>query len=255
MNRTEENAFFGIPLWLFAIGATAVLWRSVVVRAAALLVLVTSWLSLGSEITLDHQPVPLPPLWPLVSRLPLFDSLLATRFTLIAVPGFAVLLVVALDRALTPRRAYAVAGRSLHPQLPLVVTVTAVAVALAPVVPTRLWVDPRPPVPVFFTSGSWEKYVDDGSVLAVPPPTSSTCGPSTGRRPRGGGSRSSRATSSGLMAVAAAPGCVGHLGAASRSGWPKSSSTKWHDRRPRSRSATFEMTWRFGRSMSLSSPA
>lgn len=170
MNRTEENAFFGIPLWLFAIGATAVLWRSVVVRAAALLVLVTSWLSLGSEITLDHHSVPLPPLWPLVSRLPLFDSLLATRFTLIAVPGFAVLLVVALDRALTPRRAYAVAGRSLHPQLHLVVTVTAVAVALAPVVPTRLWVDQRPPVPVFFTSGSWEKYVDDGSVLAVPPP-------------------------------------------------------------------------------------
>ena len=169
MNRTGENAFFGIPLWLFAIGATAVLWRSVVVRAAALLVLVTSWLSLGSEITLDHQPVPLPPLWPLVSGChsstpswppgsPSSRSRVRRVAGRRARPRAHTTPCVCRRRPLAP------------PAAALVVTVTAVAVALAPVVPTRLWVDQRPPVPVFFTSGSWEKYVDDGSVLAVPPP-------------------------------------------------------------------------------------
>jgi DivIVA domain-containing protein len=171
MNRTEENAFFGIPLWFFAIGVTALLWRRPVVRAAAILVVLTTWLSLGTEVTLHGRPAPLPELWLLVEHLPLFDSLLPTRFTLIAVPGFAVLVVVALDTALRARTKPAYAARGLPPGtgLPLAVGL-AVAVALAPLVPTRLWADPRPSVPAFFTSGDWREFVSDGSVLAVPPP-------------------------------------------------------------------------------------
>lgn len=175
MNRTEENAFFGVPLWLLAAAITGWQWPRPVVRAAALLVLVTSWISLGSDIRLHGQPVPLPGLWPVVSHLPLFDGLIATRFTLIAVPGFAVLVVVALDRAIRGRQAADVApatsrAGTVPPTARLAVVALASVVALAPIVPTRLQADPRPVVPSFFASGAWRDWVDDGSVLAIPPP-------------------------------------------------------------------------------------
>ncbi|MFN8045502.1 MAG: DivIVA domain-containing protein [Dermatophilaceae bacterium] len=164
MNRTEENAFFGIPLWLLAIGIVGWQWRRPVVRAAAVLVVVSTWISLGSKVTLHGERVPVPGLWSQVRHLPLFDGLLATRFTLIAVPGFAVLVVVALDVALRRWRGptpYAV---------PLAVVGLGTAVALATIAPTPLVADPRPAVPRFFTSGAWAQYVDEGAVLAVPPP-------------------------------------------------------------------------------------
>lgn len=177
MNRTEENAFFGIPIWPL-LGALVVLLRHrAIARAAAGLVLVGVWLSLGTEVTLHGAPTPIPAIWPLVSHLPLFESLIATRFGLIVTPGMAILLALGIDGAI--RRASAVArgqrvgkdsGASVPPWAPVAFVGTAVAVALAPMVPTRLWADPRPPVPAFFTDGLWRQQVTGGAVLAVPPP-------------------------------------------------------------------------------------
>ncbi len=166
MNRTEENSFFGVALWVAAAATVVTLWRSVVVRALAAVVVVTCWLSLGEEVTLHGVPVGMPGPWALLEKVPVVENVLPTRFALVALPALAVLLALGVEgmrRAVD--RYVGVRGPGLA--LGLVVG----ALALLPVVPTPLVVDPRPAVPAFFTDGLWRDHVDDGgSVLAAPPP-------------------------------------------------------------------------------------
>lgn len=173
MNRTEENAFFGIPLWIVLLVIVVTQWRSALVRSMTVVVIVTSWLSLGTEVTLYAKPTPIPSIWPLLAHLPLVDSLLPTRLTLVTAPAMATVLVVGLEAAArwirgAPTLAHGAGWARGRARLALVAA--GVLVGLLPVFPTRLWADPRPGVPEFFTQGTWRHYVDDGSVLAVPPP-------------------------------------------------------------------------------------
>ncbi|MGL4178512.1 MAG: hypothetical protein ACRCSN_20840, partial [Dermatophilaceae bacterium] len=166
MNRTEENSFFGIPVWIAVAATAGALWRSVVVRTLVVVVLLTCWLSLGEEIVVYGEATGVPGPWAVVERLPVIQDVLPTRLTLVAVPALAALLALGVEvlrRAVhrrTGRRIVALAGGG------------AVAlVALAPMTPTPLIAEPRDPVPAFFTGGEWEQWVDDGgSVLAAPPP-------------------------------------------------------------------------------------
>ncbi len=166
MNRTEENSFFGIPLWVAAGATLVLLWRSVVVRALAAVVVLACWLSLGEEVTLHGVPLGIPGPWAVLEHLPVVENVLPTRFALVALPALGVLLALGVEggrRAVD--RYVGVRGPGLA--LGLVVGV----LALLPVVPTPLVVDPRPVVPAFFTDGLWRDHVDDGgSVLAAPPP-------------------------------------------------------------------------------------
>ncbi|QKE83954.1 DivIVA domain-containing protein [Arthrobacter sp. NEB 688] len=166
MNRTEENSFFGVALWV-AVGATVLaLWRSVVVRALAAVVLVPCWLSLGEEPTLDATTLGVPGPWALLEHVPVVQNVLPTRFTLVALPVLGVLLALGVEHL---RRA--VDRLADQPGPGLLLGVAAGVVALLPVVPTPLVVEPRPVVPAFFTQGTWREHVDPGgSVLAVPPP-------------------------------------------------------------------------------------
>ncbi|GIL37546.1 DivIVA domain-containing protein [Phycicoccus sp. DTK01] len=166
MNRTEENSFFGVALWV-AVGLTVVaLWRSVVVRALAAVVVVTCWLSLGEEVTLHGTALGIPGPWALLELVPVVQNVLPTRFTLVALPVLGVLLALGVEHL---RRA--VDRLAEQPGPGLAIGLAAGVVALLPVVPTPLVVDPRPVVPAFFTQGAWRDHVDDGgSVLAVPPP-------------------------------------------------------------------------------------
>ncbi len=169
MNRTEENAFLGIGLWLVAVGVLIALRRRPVVQALGVLVLVSVWLSLGTEITWEKNLSGLPSLWALAERLPVVDNILPTRFTLVTVPALAALLALGIDTITRRARrgGYAVAGG-------LVAAVVA-AVALAQVVPTRVSVQPRPAVPELFAEGLWRDYVTTGSVLVVPAPWIGDC--------------------------------------------------------------------------------
>ncbi|MBR7742961.1 hypothetical protein KC207_06635 [Phycicoccus sp. BSK3Z-2] len=165
MNRTEENAFFGVPLWLAAGLVTVVLWRVVLVRALAAVVLVSCWLSLGEELTLHGTPLGIPGPGVLLEQVPVVENVLPTRFALVALPAFAALLALGVEAV---RRAV---DAWLGDEGPgVLVCVLAGAVALAPLVPTPLVVDPRDPVPAFFADGTWQEHVDDGAVLAAPPP-------------------------------------------------------------------------------------
>ncbi|MGL5851747.1 MAG: hypothetical protein ACRCZD_13290, partial [Phycicoccus sp.] len=84
MNRTEENSFFGIPLWLAAAATAGVLWRSVVARTLAAVVVLTCWLSLGEEIVVHGRSTGVPGPWAVVERLPVVQDVLPTRLTLVA---------------------------------------------------------------------------------------------------------------------------------------------------------------------------
>lgn len=166
MNRTEENSFFGVPLWVAAAATVAVLWRSGAVRALAVVVVVTCWLSLGEEVTLHGTALGIPGPWALLEHVPVIENVLPTRFALVALPALAALLALGADAV---RRAVDRALGDTGPGVALGVAVG--ALVLLPVVPTPLVVDPRSPMPSFFSDGSWERYVDDGgSILAAPPP-------------------------------------------------------------------------------------
>lgn len=174
MNRTEENAFFGIPLWLLAGVITVVLIRRPVVRALAVLAVVVCWLSLGVEVLLRGRPTGIPSLWTLFDELPVLENVLPTRFAMIAIPALAGLIAVGIDAAyraspLGERDAEEVDLPAWHPRVGGWIAAAAAAFAILPILPTPLQVDHRPIVPTFFTGDAWRDWSHGGSILAVPP--------------------------------------------------------------------------------------
>ncbi|MFC7487657.1 hypothetical protein ACOCJ7_16050 [Knoellia sp. CPCC 206453] len=174
MNRTEENAFFGVPLWLLATVIVLALIRRPGVQALAAVVVVTSWLSLGEEVLLRGQPTGMPSLWSLFDGFPVLENVLPTRFAMIAVPAFAGLVAIGIDAAMkaspfSADDAYELDLPTWQPRVGGWIVTAAAVVALLPVAPTALQVDPRPAVPSFFTGGAWRDWSHGGSILAVPP--------------------------------------------------------------------------------------
>lgn len=174
MNRTEENAFFGVPLWLLAAVIALALIRRPVVQALAAVVILATWLSLGEEVLLHGKPTGIPSLWSLFDGLPVLENVLPTRFAMIAVPAFAGLIALGIDAAMkaSPFSADGADELDLPTWQPRVggwIVTAAAVVALLPVAPTALQVDPRPTVPAFFTGGAWRDWSHGGSILAVPP--------------------------------------------------------------------------------------
>ena len=164
MNRTEENSFFGIPLLLAALATTVLLWRRVLVRVLAAVVVVACWLSLGEEVTLHGVATGIPGPWALLEHLPVVENVLPTRLALVAVPALGALLALGAEEVRVRVGRYA--G---HAAVGLGVAGVAAGLVLLPVVPTPLVVDPRPPMPAFFADGTWQGFVDEGgSVLAAP---------------------------------------------------------------------------------------
>ena len=166
MNRTEENSFFGVPLLLAALAVTVVLWRMVLVRALAAVVVVACWLSLGEEVTLHGVATGIPGPWALLELVPVVQNVLPTRIALVAVPALGALLALGMEEVRVR------AGRSAgHAGVGLAVAAVAAGLVLLPVVPTPLVVDERAPMPEFFADGTWRDWVDEGgSVLAAPAP-------------------------------------------------------------------------------------
>ncbi len=166
MNRTEENSFFGIPLLVAAAVVVVVLWRRTLVQALGAVVLVSCWLSLGEEVTLNGTATGIPGPWALLEQLPVIENVLPTRFTLVAVPALGALLALGLEEV---RRL--VARYAGHAGAGLAVSSLVALVVLLPVIPTPLLVDQRAPMPAFFSDGTWRDWVDEGgSVLAAPGP-------------------------------------------------------------------------------------
>ncbi|WP_086821767.1 hypothetical protein [Allokutzneria sp. NRRL B-24872] len=156
MNRTEENAFFGWPLVIFVIVIAIVLWRVLTVRTIALTTAVMAMLSLGAVVVV-HGTETVPGPWALLGQLPLFESVLPSRFAMACVPLIGLLLAHGTDH---------LAGLGRY----RVLWFGMITAVLLPIAPTPLDANGRPAPPEFFASGMWRDYVDDGSVVIAPLP-------------------------------------------------------------------------------------
>ncbi|MEV5647849.1 glycosyl transferase [Nocardia sp. NPDC052254] len=175
INPTEENAFFGWPLLVLVAGTSAWLWRRRepehrLVRAVAAVIVAFTILSLGVSLRIERTDTGITLPWHWLDQVPLLNTVLETRFTLAAVPAIAVVLALATQRMLDYARA---STADIRP----VIWFVAMALALVPLVPTVLPVTHREPTPQFFTDGTVDRYVDDGSVVIAPPPTRLDAGP------------------------------------------------------------------------------
>jgi hypothetical protein len=154
----EENTFFGAPLLIAAGVIAAWLWRRhVAVRALTAVAVVFAVLALGRTVVagghtvFQHGPMSV------LNHVPLFDSVVPTRFGLALIPVLAVLLAFSVDAAATASRSWLRYGWTL-----------VLVAALLPIAPWPVQAARATPVPGFFTSGQWRQYVgDDQSVFAV----------------------------------------------------------------------------------------
>ncbi|MEU6719073.1 dolichyl-phosphate beta-glucosyltransferase [Nonomuraea sp. NPDC046802] len=156
LNPTEQNAFFGWPLLALTAGVVWWLRRLPAVPALGAVTLAAMVLSLGPEIVVGGTPTGVPGPWLAMSRLPLFESVLESRLTMVCVPAIGALLALAADRV--PAR----------PPARLLLCL-ALAEALLPVAPTPIVAADRPPVPAFFAQGLWREYVRPGRAVVTAP--------------------------------------------------------------------------------------
>ncbi|MET8426409.1 DUF6541 family protein [Nocardia sp. NPDC004860] len=164
INPTEENSYFGWPLWIVVTVAVALMWRERAVRAAAAVIVTFTVLSLGATLMIGHHNTGITLPWQRLEDVPLLNSVLESRFTMAAIPAIALILALATQRALDYWKVSATDWRPLA-------LFGALAFALLPLTPTILPAVQRPPTPDFFADGTVRQYVSHGSVVVAPPPT------------------------------------------------------------------------------------
>ncbi|UXY37532.1 glycosyltransferase family 2 protein [Streptomyces albidocamelliae] len=158
VNRLEQNAFYGWPLAGLALVIAVRLWHRALVKALVCTAIGGAVLSMGPRIQVPGTHIVLPGPWRLILDLPLFGSVIESRFGMVCAPVLGVLVALAVDRITA----------SSEPRLKAAGLV-AVAAALLPIVPTPYPVNVRPAVPDFIADGTWRRYVDEGqTVVPVP---------------------------------------------------------------------------------------
>ncbi|MFD6453811.1 glycosyl transferase [Nocardia sp. NPDC060220] len=172
INPTEDNTYFGWPLLLLVAAAVFYLRRERIVRAAVIVGVVFTTLSMGIVMSFDgvvrfgegeYSMIPMP--WLAFGWISPLNGMIESRLAMIAIPAIAIVLVLGTQRAIESLRTAATRRRP-------VAWFCALAFALLPIAPTVLPVTERPQTPTFFADGTVRQYVSDGSVVIVPPPTS-----------------------------------------------------------------------------------
>jgi hypothetical protein len=109
--------------------------------------------------------------WGLVERLPLLDTLIVSRLSIIAIPFLALILCTVVARA-------TVAGPDRTPQARRTgrYVLLAAVLALMTVVPVPLTAGTVPPIPHFITAGTWRETITPNSVVMTVPMTMSNGG-------------------------------------------------------------------------------
>ncbi|MFG2194914.1 glycosyltransferase family 2 protein [Streptomyces sp. NPDC048639] len=178
LNPTEQNAFYGWPLVSLLLVVTVVLWDRVAVRALTWTGLMAALLSLGAQIPLPWTDAITPGPWWIFDRLPLFESVIESRYAMVCAPVIGMLLALAwtvvAETAAETRRAGADEERDRRHRA-LVIRVAggvALVAALLPIVPRPLETVERPAVPRLVADGTWRSYVEPGrSLVPVPLPS------------------------------------------------------------------------------------
>jgi hypothetical protein len=174
---SEQNTFYGWGLTVLVIIIVASLWRRAAVRSLAITGVVFVLLSLGQHVVVDGGPAGISGPWRLLADLPLLDSVVPTRLSLVVIPIVGVLLAFFVEWLVIdggPRAGSAdggdVVAKARRFWTPLrVMGVGALVVALLPIAPTPLPVSARQPTPRFFSTGAWRGSVPEGSTVGVLP--------------------------------------------------------------------------------------
>jgi hypothetical protein len=167
-NPAEENAFFGWGLVILFCGLVVWMRRSVAVVTLAAIALLFAAMSLGPRIFLDGINTGVPGIWSVLHSVPVLNSAVPTRWAMAIAPVVGIVLALGCQRAADLVKAQPSARGPVR-----VAMITAVAMALVPLVPTPLQTTPMAPVPAFVTSGMWKQYVDENhTVVALPLPDS-----------------------------------------------------------------------------------
>ncbi|WP_432972478.1 hypothetical protein [Dactylosporangium sp. CA-233914] len=95
---TEENTFFGWPLLGLLAAAAVALWRQKAARALIITAVVFAALSLGTVVRYKGEETGYHGPWEWVHQLPLFDSVVPTRLSLVIAPLVGVVLAMLVDR-------------------------------------------------------------------------------------------------------------------------------------------------------------
>jgi hypothetical protein len=168
-NASEQNAFFGWGLVILFFGLIAWMRRNVAVVTLGAVALLFAAMSLGPRIYLNGINTGVPGIWSVLHSVPVLNSAVPTRWALAIAPVVGILLALGCQRASDLVKAQPSARGPVR-----VAMITAVAMALVPLVPTPLETAPMAPVPEFVTSGAWKQYVDDNhTVVSLPLPDSS----------------------------------------------------------------------------------
>ncbi|WP_410869619.1 hypothetical protein [Nocardia sp. A7] len=144
INPTEDNTYFGWPLLLLVAVAAYFLRRERIVRAAGIVIVVFTALSLGIVLSFDgvvrfgdgdFAMVPMP--WLAFGWIPPLNGIIESRFAMVAIPAIAIILALGTQRAIDSRRTSATMRRPAA-------WFGALTLALLPIAPTMVPVTERP---------------------------------------------------------------------------------------------------------------
>jgi hypothetical protein len=168
-NPAEENAFFGWGLVVLFFGLLVWMRRRLAVVTLGGVALLFAAMSLGPRIFINGLNTGFPGIWAVLHRVPVLDSAVPTRWAMAIAPVVGIVLALGVQRATDLVKAQPAARGPVR-----VAMITAVAMALVPLVPTPLQTAPMAATPEFVTSGAWKQFVDDDHTLvALPLPDSS----------------------------------------------------------------------------------
>jgi hypothetical protein len=168
-NPAEENAFFGWGLVILFAGLVFWMRRRAAIVSLAGIALLFAAMSLGPRVFLNGINTGVPGIWSVLHSVPVLNSAVPTRWAMAIAPVIGIVLALGCQRAIDLVRTQPSARGPVR-----VAMITAVAMALVPLIPTPLQTTPMAPVPEFVTSGAWRQYVDDNhTVVALPLPDSS----------------------------------------------------------------------------------
>jgi hypothetical protein len=196
----EYLAYLGVPLIIVLVVASIRFWRLPVIRALAVTWLVTEVFSLGGTLLAaghEYGWIKLPWYW--VQSLPLLQSVIPDRFSIVADGAAAALLAFAIDAAVPVAAALAatgqrglasewpvpggfasLAGRVLASigRRPLAVVMPCAVLAILPLIPRPLPDTAATPLPAGWTTVFAELHLPaDAPVLVVPIPQASFTSP------------------------------------------------------------------------------
>ncbi len=168
-NVTEENTFYGWPLVILVPLMVAFLWRTrLAARLAGIAIVVYFVLSLGTHVMINGRDTGLQGPWALLRLVPPFDLTMSTRLSLVLIPLIGLVLALFADRLWSRPTGKHVRWQPMA-VIARVVGTLALVVALAPIAPTKLPTMATPPLPTFFTSGTWREHLPAGTTI-VPAP-------------------------------------------------------------------------------------